>query len=200
MNRYMRTGLVICLAAGLLGCSGQEEQGEPAPAVASYEVATGEEEYLACVDMNMVMQTLAVNGQQTGVPFALSCLGNNLTAEEWILLESDKGLCYRGTVTDGGTVHAGVELYKESEPEEGIVYELQVYQDGGIPVSVNGITFGSSYEQVVAAFGEPSSENGKNTDVQNVYYENCSSEFLVFTLEDGAVSSIIIHYLPPELR
>ena len=203
MKRYRTAVLGLVVAAGLTGCSGTKnttaDTDTSAPAV-QYEVASGEEEYQAYVDMNMVLQTISMNGQPFAFPTALSGIGTGLYCNEWNTVETDGKLFYRGTLTDGAAVRTGVEMYKANPADEGMVYEIQVFADGGIPLSVNGITFGASYNQVVAAFGEPSSVNGNQNGRQNIYYENCSAELLAFTLENGAVSSIIIRYRPPELR
>ena len=93
-------------------------------------------------------------------------------------------------------------MYSESGSveEDGYIHFLEVTEGSPWYLSVGGVTFGASVEEVKNAIGTPSFETGDESGSYRVYYENGTYEYLAFTFEGGTLKTISIEYLPKEWR
>lgn len=195
---------VVCLLAGCHSSQSKEEA-DPAKGVAYTETPAATaaeptpEPYVACIDMQAVTQNVIFAGNAVEFPASLASLGVNLAYAD-IISQRDNKTWYTAAITDGLALNTNAEMYSEGALVDGKVYELQANAFNGVSLSVMGIGTGATYDQIRAVFGEPSSTSGTPEANFNVYYENCADEFLMFGLEQGQVTSLMLHYLPAEWR
>lgn len=201
----IKLSLAVLLIITLSGCQkGEDErktEKKPQSAVVNpNNPQASEEEYVQYVDMGMVLQNIQINGQPAAFPMDLSALGDNLSYSNLRLLHYENNKFYQGDVLQNDVLKANVEIFSEGLVEEGQIYDLQLSNSSGINLTINNVTFGSTYEQITAAFGEPSITNGEKDGRFNVFYENSSDELLAFGMDQGQVITIILRYLPEGWR
>lgn len=195
----------VVLLCSLTGCKNRQPQsGAQSTNKTTYTAKPvddqpEEEAYVSCVDMQAVIQNVAFFEKPIAFPASLAELGVSLTYAD-VNRQRDEKTWYMATITDGAALNTNVEMYSDSVLAEGKVYELQANSFNGVQLSVMGVGIGAAYDQMIAAFGEPSSTSGTLEGNLKVYYENCADEFLMFSLEQGQVTTIMLHYLPPEWR
>lgn len=204
MKKFMMKGLAFVVLLSMSGCQKQTEVKEeaevykPAYSAEPYVSTPYEEEYVAYVDMSAVIQDVVIDGKTVEFPMKLEVLGDDFTYSniQFAGLGDERFCC--AEILKGDIIKAYVELFKDGAVENAKIYELRLNASAGIDWRIKQVTFGSNYEQIIAAFGEPSLMNGETGGTCNVYYENSSDELLVFGLEGGQVTSMILRYIPAE--
>lgn len=204
MRKLLLFLMGLFLVCPLTGCqknqSKEEENATNGAAYTANPVAEPvQETYVECVDMQTVTQNVVFAGNVVEFPASLASLGVNLAYAD-ISNQRENKIWYTAAITDGAALNTNVEMYSEGALVEGKVYELQANSFNGVSLSVLGIGIGATYDQILSVFGEPSSTSGTLEENLNVYYENCADEFLMFSLEQGQVTSLMLHYLPEEWR
>ena len=158
------------------------------------------EEYINCFDVQSAAASLKVNGEAMSFPIDILKLKKEIKLSS--LTQTTSSHYYRGGLLDGETEIGMVELFSESgsPQDDAYIYFLEVKEGAPWNLEINGVTFGSSIEQAIAAIGEPIYRNGQEDGIYRIYYENCQYEFLAFAFEHGVLKTISFSYLPEEMR
>lgn len=195
----------VCLLTGCGGSGSNEDQGQNAPGgsyVAQPDASSSsiEEEYYPYIDMQWVLSNITVNDVAISFPTKAVSFGEGMSCGNMEIFQRNGRELYRGKISND-VAQMDVETYLAgTNIADMMIYELTARDTDGINLRVVGITFGDSYEQIVAACGEPTGINESDSGEQYVYYENSVNEFLGFELTENRVSGIVLHYYPEEFR
>jgi len=196
---------VVCLLVGCGSSGGNKAQGQKTPGgsyVASPNTSSRpiEEEYHPYIDMQWVLSNITVNDVAVPFPTKAASFGEGMICGNMEIFQRDGRELYRGKISND-VAQMEVETYLAgTNIADMMIYELLARETDGINLRVAGITFGDSYEQIVASCGEPTGINEAADGDQYVYYENSVYEFLGFELTENRVTTIVLHYYPEELR
>jgi len=159
-----------------------------------------EEEYVNCFDVQSVVQSIMVNNETMGFPIEISKLKSTIAFGG--LQDITPPKFFKGVLLDGETSIGAIEVYTESgrAEEDGLIYCIEVSEGSPWYLSIKGVTFGATIDEVKAAVGQPVFENGDVSDTYRLYYENCSDEYISFTFINGSLKTISFKYLPVEYR
>lgn len=159
-----------------------------------------EEEYVNCFDVQSAAASIVVNDQQMTFPIDITKLKSTISFGS--LQETTPPHYFRGTLLDENVDLCPVEVYSESgdAQTDGQIFFLEVTDGSPWYLSICGVTFGASIDEVKAAVGTPVFENGNKNGTYRVYYQNCSYEYISFLFNDGKLKTISFEYLPEELR
>ena len=201
-KQVIKTVILVTFAAMLItGCGKKKE--ETAKNNSDKTASAGivdDEEYGDCIDMPAIAATVKINDEQMQFPIDITKLKDTISLGA--LEQTTNKNFYRGTLLDSDAVLGVVNLYSESGSveEDGYIHFLEVTEGSPWYLSVGGVTFGASVEEVKNAIGTPSFETGDELGSYRVYYENGTYEYLAFTFEGGILKTISIEYLPKEWR
>lgn len=113
------------------------------------------------------------------------------------VVRNDQQYCDYPVFNWTGRLHVGDPSYQDSAPigyiyinEAGVVSKISVSGEVDSPVVDTGITGGSSYEDLVAAYGDRLIKRAADDDdADGSYAVNGTSGYLHFYVEDGSVQS-----------
>lgn len=196
---------VLCLMGGCKQTETKEEAvSTPAPTYDMAEIDRklneAEEEYVNYIDIQKITDSIQINNKKVTFPMSLTDFGKNAEFGSLQAVEDSSGKRYRTAISDGQINKAMVSFYSETGTDNAQIYSFEVPASSNLNLQVAGITFGASFEDVVAAVGEPLYQNGSLDDVYRIYYENSVNEYLAFVIENKKVSTIIFCNLPKELK
>lgn len=193
--------LSAILVIGLVGCGKEDKKNENKNKnLETTKTNISEEEYVNCFDINNAVSSVMINDQQMTFPIEISKLKSTIVLGG--LQEVIPPNFYKGSLADESVSIGAVEVYSESGDAavDGQIHFLEVSEGSPWYLSVCGVTFGASIDEVKAAVGTPVFESGEAAGTYRVYYENCSYEYLSFLFIEGKLKTISFEYLPQELR
>lgn len=207
--------LLSIVAVYLVGCGTAENQeaSNTSPPTVTFDAqefekqkeeakARRNEDYVNNFDAQAVSSSIKIGKKTIAFPMKLTDFGSNASFADIHMEDNYFPELFRATIIDDTRQIASARFYSTlgQEDSDGLVYSFEISKNCGISLSLKGITFGSSYKNIVTALGEPSNTNGEPKGSYRVYYENCDDEFLAFVLDNDKVTTISFTYLPPEYR
>lgn len=194
--------MITVMAVSISGC-GKEKEKETnvnTGSTNSSQSYVEEEEYVNCIDMQSMLASIKINDEPMEFPIDITKLKSSISLGA--VQQSASKNFYRASLMENDVCLGIVDLYSASTSvnEDGYIHFLEVSEGSPWYLSVSGVTFGATVDEVKAAIGTPIFENGDMSDIYRVYYENCSYEYLSFSFQGGVLKTISIEYLPQEWR
>ena len=191
--------IVAVMATGISGC-GKDKDSSKKNNIDTTKSVGIEEEYVNCIDMPATISTIKVNDEEMVFPIDIAKLKESISLG--VLEQTSDNHMDRAVLMDSDASIGTVNLYSESGnvEEDGFIHFIEVTEGSPWYISIGGVTYGASIDEVKNAIGKPIFENGNVDGTYRVYYENCRYEYIAFAFEDGKLKTISIEYLPQEWR
>lgn len=215
MKKKNQLVLLTIATAFLVGCGTTEKQEatNTSPPTVTFDVQDFEKkkeearakrnaDYDNNFDAQTVASSIKIDKKTITFPMKLTDFGSNASYMDVQMEDNYFPELYWATIIEDTRKFASARFYSTvgEDDKDGLIYSFEISQNCGLNLSIKGITFGSSYKNIVTALGEPSNTNGEPKENYRVYYENSDDEYLAFALYNDKVTTITFTYLPPEYR
>ena len=185
MRKYIFILCILCMML-CVACGKNENDSE---------LITKETESIRRIDLQPIFEKIEIGDKVVGFPFMLKELPENYTME----LPDDEKKSVRTSVLVNGKRQTGARFIVEFESLDKFydgtvnhifwsVPDTEKLEESKGKISIDDITIGSTMDEVIDKFGEPSEKyigDNNGQEYRSYRYYGKKNEFITFNAEDG---------------
>ena len=191
---------MVALSVLMVGCQNDKNSSDKAPTSSqsvseSIDINTYHETMPVPVEgwtLELINEVIYINGKNISIPFTIQDLGKGFEwdSETFSVFKTGEPSVVLMKYNEIDFALVGVYASNEEELNDGKIVGLSSMKNTTNPCYINGVTIGSTVNQVINALGEPTEVYDPET-VKSLYYalDGC---LILFSLDNGSVGSIII--------